>query len=250
MVAMSDRWHRANAIPTKIRSKLGGRWKPLMEDYTNQGLTITALTSRDDLTRESTVLKHCVGDSPYYGDACLTGERHILSVRNADGASLATAEVSLTNDPKNPIHVHQFRGYINGSPPKEAQAVWDTFIASKPVFHEPQNGWGRIQEVNAYPPLIESIGFDPTPENIKKCLQHYHDHLTKTIKTPPPNHEKISHWGGMPSVPKKQRPITSFASMVSKTPAAPEEVKWNDLISEAQKIAGLPSQQMVGSRGL
>ncbi|MGA2257972.1 MAG: ankyrin repeat domain-containing protein [Thermoguttaceae bacterium] len=198
ILAMNNEWHiPGNAIPDDLRPLRGGKWQLLINDIEtpvtyhdpagdHHALVIRALSSQDDLNREGTSLKHCVGTGGY-GTACLEGKIHILSVQTNEGTPLATAEVTLTGNPHWPLEIKQFRGVNNGRPLAAAEAAFNWFRKelkdNKLQFRTPANGhWGKIKQKNKSSPVLQRVGFEPTQENIDVCLKHYATHLK--IKEP------------------------------------------------------------------
>lgn len=193
ILAMSKEWHiNGNAIPHELRPYLPDRWQKLVEDvetpfeYEGEKLVIRALSDKQALIKESDALGHCVGRGGDYVNECATGNIHILSVQTASGRPLATREVELTDDYKQPLRELQFRGQVNTDPPAIAKQAMDWFDAQlkeyRIRFNTPHNGkWGQLA-VKSGSPAIQRIGYEPNEENIKKCLDHYEQHLR--IKQP------------------------------------------------------------------
>lgn len=89
------------------------------------GLIVVQLTTRRSLTLEGERMNHCVA---IYDDEVAMGECEIYSVRNADGASLATIEV----DPDG--NVLQVKGKANGPLSLAARRAVTSFIRSR-AYH-------------------------------------------------------------------------------------------------------------------
>lgn len=92
-------------------------WPSLLTEPIKSGdLNAVALTCTDDLAGEGARLRHCVVS---YADKCMTGESHIVSIRNAAGASLSTAEIVLESDEQGGWQacVRQHYGMKNATPP-------------------------------------------------------------------------------------------------------------------------------------
>ncbi len=254
IVAMSDEWHiPGNAIPDKLRPLRGGKWQPLISDtetpFTHQdadgkdhSLVIRALSSQEALSRESHCLKHCVGDGGY-SSTCMEGQIHTLSVQTKEGMPLATAEVSLTNDPGNLLHVEQFRGMNNDTPPKPAQEAFDWFrkeLADGRIhlLKPAQGKWGKIKQDNEPPPLLQRIGFEPTRANIEKCLEHLITHLK--IKEPLLVARRSRPGLAEPrSLEKSYRWVNAIDRDVMQSVAEPAlQEQWDELKGEARKACG------------
>ena len=195
ILAMSKEWHiNGNAIPHDLRPLLPDRWQKLMEDietpFEHQGekLVIRALSDKQALIKESDALGHCVGRGGDYVNECAAGNIHILSVQTASGTPLATREVELTNDYKQPLRELQFRGHANTNPPAIAKQAMDWFdeqlTESRIRINTPHNGkWGQLgYGSGCNVPTLQRIGFEPSREHIEKCLAHYERHIR--IKQP------------------------------------------------------------------
>ena len=57
--------------------------------------TIYALQNKAEMIKESTILKHCVGNSDYYIEKVLRKEILVLSLRNASGTPFWTIEYNI-----------------------------------------------------------------------------------------------------------------------------------------------------------
>jgi hypothetical protein len=189
MLALNKEWHiNGNALPHDLRPYLPDCWQKLMEDvetpfeYEGKKLVIRALSEKQALVNESFSLNHCVGRGSHYINECAAGKIHILSVQTKDGKPLATREVALTGNPKNPLEERQFHGQSDGAVPEVAKQAMDWFDEKLKngniTFNQPTNGkWGKAPKIETKTPILERIGFEPTKENIRKCLDHYERHL-------------------------------------------------------------------------
>lgn len=99
IICQSERWHQQlnheeldiRDLPTEP-SNLSD-WPPLLpQGFDVNQHQLISLISADQLSEEGFRLEHCVGG---YSDACLLGDSHIVSVRNAAGDSLSTVEITL-----------------------------------------------------------------------------------------------------------------------------------------------------------
>lgn len=117
-LAASDAWHRRqDELSAALGDDDGGdglHWTALSDPFAaRNGLSITPLTSSAALRREGADLGHCVGAAGY--DAlCAFEGRHIVGIRRADGARLATAELRVEGD--GPPEALQTRGALNAEP--------------------------------------------------------------------------------------------------------------------------------------
>lgn len=99
LISQSERWHREIGMATVQESDSTfdeidpDNWPALLPQPLQTGcLEVISLTSSRQLWAEGTYLEHCVSG---YANLCLPGYRHILSIRNIEGESLSTAEISL-----------------------------------------------------------------------------------------------------------------------------------------------------------
>ncbi len=189
ILEMSKAWHiNGNSLPHDLRPHLSDRWQQLINDvptpfeHEGEKLVIRALSDKSSLKRESTALKHCVGHGSHYINQCAAGNIHILSVQTESGTPLATREVILTGNPKEPLEQRQFHGKNNGAVPPLAQQAMDWFdkelATGNITFNPPQNGkWGTVTVEKSKPAIIRHIGYEPSAAQVEKCLKHYEQHL-------------------------------------------------------------------------
>lgn len=103
LIRQSICWHREIAqIPLSsqefyaLNGDISDSWPGLLRDpFAADDLTIVSLLCGDDLMLEGSTLQHCVGA---YVETCLKGESHIVSIRDATGSSLSTAEIKLKSE--------------------------------------------------------------------------------------------------------------------------------------------------------
>jgi hypothetical protein len=96
--------------------------------YQSGDITIMSLTSRFAVIQEGARLEHCAGS---YVSSCRAGDTHIVSIRNADGESLSTAELSvkLNHNGKYVLAVEQHRSRKNNPPSKACVRLLDRYLA-------------------------------------------------------------------------------------------------------------------------
>lgn len=110
-------WHDISwRWPKEIRDI---HWPPLTPPLTAPveygGCRLGFLTSEEEIIAEGAEQQHCVGG---YGDRCLSGNTHILSVRDDSGKIISTAELHREDD--NSLTLIQHRAKRNGTPPEHA----------------------------------------------------------------------------------------------------------------------------------
>lgn len=118
-------------------------WESLIDRKDNRyrtqnGASVTFLTTQAELIAEGKAMQHCVGS---YAGSCYTSPAHIASIRDADGTRLATVEIR-ENDflnaylekgelpvrgmRDNPVGVVQMRGLKNATAHDDAyRALWE-----------------------------------------------------------------------------------------------------------------------------
>ena len=75
------------------KGQISHEWPGLPElPWQHEELTIISLTSTAELCLDGGLMNHCVGS---YFDDCRRGDAHIVSIRDASGNRLSTAEISL-----------------------------------------------------------------------------------------------------------------------------------------------------------
>jgi hypothetical protein len=253
IVQLGASWHRpGNAIPDHLRPLRGGKWQALMDEITcpselGEDLSIRALSSQDELKKESDTLDHCVGRADY-GSKCQEGAIHILSVRQ-NGVPLATAEIKFNGDEKSPISVAQFKGAHNATDNAialPARKAWEWFMKKagqgEVDFHAPINSqWGRIHQAGQYPPAIERIGFIPAQQNIDACVDHYRQHLL--LKESSPTYKQVES----PSFAARYAEEKSYNwhSGVQSPDMSGQD--WKALVTEIQNEKSIPHREATSS---
>jgi hypothetical protein len=141
LIQQSDAWHRrihevkVTVSPT-VREGGAIQWPQLPGlPWTNNGLSILALTTPEVLQNEGNRLDHCVAA---YAHNCILGKSHIVSIRDADDQSLTTAEIFLEISKDKAIHpvVRQHRGANNIAATADCIAVlnaWLSGLAAEPM---------------------------------------------------------------------------------------------------------------------
>ncbi len=121
LIRQSDRWHQEiGRIPAV---KLDAEEVASLEEWPSLprlplcvgNHTVISLTNRTQLETEGSRLNHCVG---FFYPSCMKGDSHIVSVRDPEGQSLSTAEISLNRSPRGNLilSIVQHRAHSNGDP--------------------------------------------------------------------------------------------------------------------------------------
>lgn len=134
IVQQSERWHRSIAQGTATEAldpseSSTEEWPPLPGLPMHVGnLIALPLTNRLQLRLEGGLMDHCV--SNYYWP-CMEGLSHIISVRDANGDTLSTAEVVLDFDIEGSkrLWLEQHRGARNDQPPPASLPVIEKVMA-------------------------------------------------------------------------------------------------------------------------
>lgn len=175
-------------------------WDPLLQkDFVaSNGYHITCLTNSRQLSEEGDELQHCVGKSTYDLRCCAdhNGRSHILSVRDANGNSVSTAEVQYYADVYHmdgdfvvagrghKMNVLQHHGQYNGNPPREAAKAFNEFL--EVLQHSPEQATAlmttgpawlgeRIEkrESNAPGPAEEYFEFTPSWAHLERIFNEF-----------------------------------------------------------------------------
>lgn len=121
IVRQADRWHKEihrNTHNFSLNTSIPDVWPALPGlPYGYHDLIILPLTTSALLVAEGARLEHCAGT---YSDSCWSGEGHVVSIRDAVGQSLSTAELSISETPDSQfaLSVVQHHSFRNGSPPQ------------------------------------------------------------------------------------------------------------------------------------
>jgi PcfJ-like protein len=174
LIRQSECWHRI------VGKRFGGTepdagigWPALFpQPVPWDDLTVISLTTSLAIQQEGYRLQHCVGN---YARSCLSGRSHIVSVRDASGASLSTAEIKLTRSYGAAVstQVIQHRGMDNGEPPSSCATA--LHVAMKNL--QSAAGQSRLREVVAiyqeqapsfqhYHPNLKDSSFDPVMREV------------------------------------------------------------------------------------
>jgi hypothetical protein len=151
LIRQSERWHReisraaAVALTAEAHAAME-EWPALPGLPMRVGnLTVFSLTSTLQLQLEGTRLNHCVST---YVRSCMYGESHIVSIRDADGGSLSTADISIDADERGKLvpNVIQHQAHSNLEPSRECEAalakVLDMLITA--------DTQARLQEIGVF----------------------------------------------------------------------------------------------------
>ena len=144
LIQQSDAWH-GRIHEVKVTGSLSVRegspiqWPQIPGlPWTNNGLSILALTTPEALQNEGSRLDHCVAA---YAHDCILGKSHIVSIRDADDQSLTTAEIFLEISKDKAIRpvVRQHRGANNIAATADCIAIlnaWLSGLAAEPMQSE------------------------------------------------------------------------------------------------------------------
>jgi hypothetical protein len=122
---------RASMIEGLLKgSSFPDGWPPLCDPktYTTSGgkVSVIPLTTPTELVEEGKLLSHCVAS---YVNDCLLHGSHIVSLRDANGRSLSTAELRWINDEgEERWHCGQHLGLKNGPPPDHAAQAFEKWF--------------------------------------------------------------------------------------------------------------------------
>ena len=128
LIRQSERWHReisraAAVALTAEASATMEEWPALPGLPMRVGkLTVFSLTSTLQLQLEGTRLNHCVSA---FVRSCMYGESHIVSIRDADGDSLSTGEISIDADERGKLvpSLIQHQSHSNYEPSSECEGA-------------------------------------------------------------------------------------------------------------------------------
>lgn len=137
LIRQSQCWHREIVqfvpSPTDVDGQEdltpANSWPGLLRTpYGTNDLVAVSLVCGDELRLEGFRLQHCVGT---YVEPCLKGESHIVSIRNAQGDSLSTAEIELVREGDGwKPRVIQHAGINNSDPDPGCSDVLDRVVRS------------------------------------------------------------------------------------------------------------------------
>ncbi len=134
IIDQSQRWHRiVNRLPAPSieydQGQLSHEWPGLPGlPWQHEDLTIISLTNSAALYLDGSLMNHCVGS---YIDQCRRGGAHIVSIRDASGNRLSTAEISLEEIAGCTITpvVVQHRAKCNGQPEEHCVVALKAMLA-------------------------------------------------------------------------------------------------------------------------
>ena len=179
----SELWHdRLNEFDAKL-STLGldqipeePKWLPLTRPYTSseEGITITPLTSLGALKRQGQEQRHCIGG--YAGD-CLN-KTHAFDLRDPEGR-VSTGHVTEQQvwdedqqEHKRKVVFGDLRGYNNVDPPPSHLRSFNNYIDAVNAGEEFEPNWPAIDAVRAEQieilkayGVIISFGYNPLRED-------------------------------------------------------------------------------------
>ena len=127
-LAASESWHRRQGeLAALIGLESGWKrqlvWEPLTDPVTVEGITIVPLINSTALRGEGEAMGHCVGTG-WYDEQCAFSGHHVVSMRDAAGRRLSTAELHF--DERGRLEIVQHRGPGNAVPSvPEVEALED-----------------------------------------------------------------------------------------------------------------------------
>jgi hypothetical protein len=194
----SRRWHARqeaiNAAISALSPELEFKnWRPGLPDWEPDGMRVTILTTRKELTDEgrdgvnddgTAGLAHCVGG---YSDRCRSGDSRILSVRrllpSGGFVRLSTAEISVkaTNGARE-LDVVQHRGHANGDAPPQPEAMLGEYLekcrAGRLAINE-----SELVPLPSSGGVMATCGYDwREPGNIEKAIAAWSPCLPRRIR--------------------------------------------------------------------
>jgi hypothetical protein len=140
LVKMSDQW-RKFVVQEQSHAAEIAYWPALLsEPVACDGMSVVSLTDKYQLELEGMRLDHCVSDHVWQ---CLQGDSHILSIRDASGRSLSTAEIVLEKDQFGGLipTVNQHQGAKNSEPELSSKAALSA--AMHRLMEQHQQLWFR-----------------------------------------------------------------------------------------------------------
>jgi hypothetical protein len=166
IIRVSSACHNVPAL-FEISGRVGPKtWPSLCDSQTApNGLIIEPITSVAELRREGNLMHHCVA---VYEAACKAGCCHILSIRNAEGRSLSTAQLQSFTTVECAA-VTQHRGFHNSIPPQAAQSALKWFMSRL------NQGGIPINDDVLKPPTSVNPIEDPVETLMQVCERKTHD---------------------------------------------------------------------------
>ena len=197
VMQLSLLWHTPGKnMPSALRPYLSFErsWYPLTATQTINEFDFIPLTSTRDLTNESAALNHCVGYGSY-NEPCLRGNTHIISVRNSQGAPIATIEARISDGPagiisrrldsERQLNIIQFYGRSNQPIPTDSASYaalnkWIDLISSGELklfglSGETSDSKKRVDQsdLKNLSAVKQISGYDITDDNIMRCVTYY-----------------------------------------------------------------------------
>lgn len=125
IVDFSVRWHRLAFTEAGFSGNADTQrsiWPCLLSQPAQmaQGIFAVPLGNADALAEEGRRMQHCVGS---YWRNCFLGNSHIISLRNAEGKSLSTLELSVNEKEPHRCEIVQHRAPKNKTPATELRAL-------------------------------------------------------------------------------------------------------------------------------
>ena len=125
VVEYSARWHREAMAEVNRATSVDterSTWPCLLKQPVElaPGCFAVSLGNADVLAEEGRQMQHCVGG---YWRHCFLGTSHIVSLRDANGKSLSTLEISLAQDGSNRCEIVQHRAHHNKTPASHLRAL-------------------------------------------------------------------------------------------------------------------------------
>ena len=125
IVEFSVRWHRLAFTEAGFSGNADTRrstWPCLLSQPVQMapGIFAVPLGNADSLAEEGRRMQHCVGS---YWRNCFLGNSHIISLRDAEGKSLSTLELSVNQKESHRCEIVQHRAPKNKTPATELRAL-------------------------------------------------------------------------------------------------------------------------------
>lgn len=172
-IDVSAAWHAREGEIRRLwvaagmsRTGLPETWPALFAEVATDGIRMRCLTTAMELAAEGDAMSHCVGG---YDRNCRRGRSHIVSVTDAEGKRLSTAELSVD---RGRVVLAQHRSVRNSAPPPAADAAVVRLL-----------GWLNDGTVAMDPEATEVRGHDErddgTPEQALAVLPVWREILPK-----------------------------------------------------------------------
>lgn len=182
VLGISSEWHRKrhNLTTTGVLRNfaLQGQWASLFADgeviklpeSIKKGWSLVNLTNSEQLDDEGRLLRHCVAS---YSPQCLSGESHIVSIRNHNSEPVSTIEFCFNQDK---LAVRQHHSEYDDPPPAASQKAEDWFVneVGKGAIKLNDGPFGRIFGGRFLSPIENAVGWkkeDLTDEVVDKMFR-------------------------------------------------------------------------------